>query len=117
MMTRVVRVRARADTVMVEGRLLAVVVLLPRLPGRPPAARATYAPPCGTCESALHWETLSRCWWCPQCRARYDEAALADLLREHLADDVVATAPPGLGQVVRGAPGAVERVAMICFAA
>ena len=116
MVTRVVRVRARAavgDTVMVDGRPLAVVALLPRLPGRRLVARATGDPPCGTCESALHWETLSRRWKCPQCHASYDAAALADLLREHLADGLLA----GKGrrnraararQVVRGAPGAVE---------
>ena len=114
MQTRVVPVPARAGvgvTVMVDGRPLAVAHLLPRQPGRGRAARATAAPSCGTCESALRWDALRRCWWCPDCHARYPAAALADLLREHLVDAVRAgkarrNRAARAQQVARGAPGA-----------
>ena len=114
MLTRVVPVPVRAgvgDTVMVDGRPLAVVHLLPRLPGRGRAARATAAPPCGTCESALRWDAVRRGWCCPDCNARYPAEALADLLREHLVDGIRAgKARRNRGtraqQVARGAPGA-----------
>lgn len=114
MLTRVVRVRARTvvgDTLMVDGRPVAVMLLLPRRPGRARAARATHDPPCGACERALHYDVPRRLWRCPDCGQTYDRGALADLLTEHLASGVRAgsarrdrsTRAPW---VRRGAPGA-----------
>ena len=102
---------ATGDTLMVNGRPLAVAVLLPRLPGRRQAARVTPDPPCGACERALRWDVPQRCWRCPDCRQTYDSAALADLLTEHVSDGVcVGNARRDrerrARQVRRGAPGA-----------
>ena len=114
MTTFVMPAPARAavgDTLMAGGRPLAVVALLPRLPGRRRAARVTPDPPCGACERALRWEVPERCWRCPDCRQTYDSAALAELLAEHMADGVrVGNARRDrerrARQVLRGAPGA-----------
>ena len=102
---------AAGDTLMVNGRPLAVVALLPRLPGRRRAARVTPDPPCGACERALRWDLPRRCWRCPDCRQTYDRAALADLLAEHVADGVRAgntrrDRERRARQVRRGAQGA-----------
>ena len=80
MVTRVVRVRARAvvgDTVMVDGRAAVVVHLLAREPGRPRAARVTHDPPCQACERRLQYDALHRGWMCPDCRATYTPTVLA----------------------------------------
>ena len=114
MTTFVVPAPARAtvgDTLMVNGRPLAVAALLPRLPGRRPAARVTPDPPCGACERALRWDVPQRCWRCPDCHQTYDRAALADLLTEHVADSMRAgnarrDRDRRARQVRRGAPGA-----------
>ena len=114
MTTFVVPAPARAaagDTLMVNGRALVVAALLPRLPGRRPAARVTPDPPCGTCERALRWDVPRSCWRCPDCRQTYDRAALADLLAEHVTDGVRAgnarrDRERRVRQVRRGAPGA-----------
>ena len=56
MVTRVVRVRARAvvgDTVMVHGRPAVVVELLTRERGQLHTARVTHDPPCRACERRL----------------------------------------------------------------
>ena len=85
MVTRVVRVRARAvvgDTVMVDGRAAVVVDLLPREPGRARAARATHDPPCRVCERRLQYDAPHRRWRCPDCRTTYSPAALAAVCRE-----------------------------------
>lgn len=102
---------ATGDTLMVNGRPLAVVALLLRLPGRRPAARVTPDPPCGACERALRWDVPRRCWRCPECRQTYDSAALAELLAEHVTDGVRAgnarrDRERRARQVLRGAPGA-----------
>ena len=112
MLIGVVPVLARAaigDTVMVDGRPLAVVRLLPRRRVR--ASRTTAAPPCGICERALRWDAVRRGWCCPDCNARYPAEALADLLREHLVDGIRAgkarrNRAARAQQVTRGAPGA-----------
>ena len=100
MVTRVVRVRARAvvgDTVMVDGRAAVVVHLLPREPGRPRAARATHDPPCQACERGLQYDALHRRWRCPDCRATYTPTALAA---------VCLRAERSARQLQRGIPGA-----------
>jgi len=84
MVSRVVRVRARAvvgDTVMVDGRAAVVVDLLPREPGRARAARATHDPPCRVCERRLQYDAPHRRWRCPDCRTTYSPAALAAVCR------------------------------------
>ena len=108
MLTRVVRIRARTvvgDTLMVDSRPVAVVHLLPRLPGRPRAARATHDPPCAACERALLYDTPLRLWRCPDCRRTYDRSALAALFTKHATSGVRprTTRSP---LVRRGAPGA-----------
>ena len=61
MVTRVVRVRARAvvgDTVMVHGRPAVVVDLLPHERGQLHTAWVTHDPPCRACERRLQYEAL-----------------------------------------------------------
>ena len=85
MMTRVVRVRARAvvgDTVMVAGRAAVVVHLEPRERGRARTARATHDPPCRDCERSLRYDEARRRWQCPACLAFYSPDALAAVCRE-----------------------------------
>ena len=100
------------DTVLVDGRPMIVLDLLPLIHGRPPAARMTSDLPCGTCEDPLHYDALRRRRWrCSECQTTYDRAALVDLVREHVRDGVRAgntrrDRGTRVRQVVRGAPGA-----------
>ena len=99
------------DTVLVDGRPMIVLDLLPLIHGRPPAARMTSDLPCGTCEDPLHYDALRWRWRCSECQTTYDRAALVDLVREHVRDGVRAgntrrDRGTRVRQVVRGAPGA-----------
>ena len=96
MVTRVMRVRARAvdDTAMVDGRAAVVVHLLPREPERPRAARATHDPPCRECERRPAVRRRAR-WQCPDCRATYSPTALTTVCLE---------AERSAGQLQRGIP-------------
>ena len=113
MTTRVVPV-PRCDpgaTVTVDGRPALVLFLLPRLPGRPLAARVTHAPPCRLCEAPLRWRLPARRWKCSECGDRPTAEHLADLVREHVADGVRhgrarRERETRARQVARGAPGA-----------
>ena len=99
------------DTVMVNGRAALTLHLLPRLAGRPPAARVTHDPPCRLCEAALRWELAARRWRCSECADAPAAEVLAAWAREHTADGVRAgrTRRRGVSrqrQIARGAPGA-----------
>ena len=89
------------DTVMVDGVPALVLFLLPRLAGRPLAARVTHDPPCRLCEAPLRWELPRRTWYCTECSDVPSTETLADWAREERR---------GRGtrarQVARGAPGA-----------
>ena len=104
MVTRVVRVRARAvlgDTVMVDGRAAVVVVhLLPREPGRSRAARVTHDPPCQACERRLRYDALHRRRMCPDCHANYTPTEPA----------AVCGAERSAWQLQRGIPGATAHL-------
>lgn len=100
------------DTLLIGGRPVVVLHRLPKVSGREPAARVTADLPCGACEAApLRYDALRRRWRCPACRQAYDREALADLIREHVADGTRAGRNRREGnrrirQVARGAPGA-----------
>lgn len=99
------------DTVLVEGRPMLVLHLLPHHRGQPTAARLTSDLPCGTCEGPLRYDVLRRRWRCSECQTTYDGDTLADLVREHIRDGVRASntrrnRSSRTRQVVRGAPGA-----------
>ena len=104
MVTRVVRVRARAvvgDTMMVDGRAAVVVHLLAREPGRPRAARVTHDPPCQACERRLQYDELHRRWMCPDCRATHTPTELAA---------VCLRVERSARQLQRGIPGATAHL-------
>ena len=104
MVTRVVRVRARAvvgDTVMVDGRAAVVVHLLAREPGRARAARVTHDPPCQACERRLQYDEQHGHWMCPDCRATHTPAVLAA---------VCLRAERNARQLQRGIPGATAHL-------
>ena len=87
MTTRVVSVpasTAAGRTVTVDGRAHLVLHLLPRINGRPLAARVTRNPPCRLCEAPLIWAASG--WWCSCCRDTPTSEELADWCREHLQD-------------------------------
>jgi len=113
MTTRVVPVPRcePGDTVMVDGRPHLVLFHLPRLAGRPLAARVTHDPPCRLCEAPLRWELPRRTWCCPDCHDTPTREHLQEWCREHVADGVRAgkarrDRDRRTRQVARGAPGA-----------
>ena len=84
MTSRVVNLRAEpnlGDSVLIEGRPYVVLDRLPRLPGRPPAARVTPDLPCRFCEEPLLYngtrsslepgQPEEALWWCSSCRRVY----------------------------------------------
>ena len=87
MTTQVVSVADEAApglTVTVNGFAHLVLHLLPRLPGRPPAARVTRDPPCRLCEAPLVWRPGG--WACSGCHDSPDAETLAAWAAEHVAD-------------------------------
>ena len=97
------------DTVWVDRRPGLVLHLLPRLAGRPLAARVTCDPPCRLCQAPLRW--LRSGWCCSACSDVPDSESLAAWCREHVRDGVRAGStrrnhPSRARQVARGAPGA-----------
>lgn len=75
-------------SVLVEGRAGLVLHLLPRIEGRPLAARVTFEPPCRLCEAALQWDRAAQGWRCSGCGDAPTTAALAAWAAEHTRDGV-----------------------------
>ena len=102
---------------MVQGRPAVVVHLLPREPGRPPAARVTHDPPCRACERGLQYEAPRRRWRCPDCRTAYTPVTLAAVCREaERSGRQLQNGTPGataLLQRAAAAGGAVSRAALL----
>ena len=115
MTIRVAPVPARAvvgATVLVDGRGHLVLALVPRLRGRPAAARVTADPPCGQCTAPLSWEQAGKRWACAECAATPAAEELAAWVRQLGAAGLGAAAAqggPGSSRarlVERGIPGA-----------
>ena len=100
--------QAAGATVRVDGRYFVVLHILPRLPGRRPAARISDDVPCGTCDAPLCFDRRAARWRCPKCDTAYDRQAIEDLVTEHVEDGVRA------GRHRRARANKARRVARWC---